>query len=47
VVAEPEAEVRFRTGDREVAVFRDGRAIVFGTSDANEALSLYGKYVGN
>jgi len=39
--------VRFRTGDRDVAVFRDGRAIVFGTSDANEALSLYGKYVGN
>jgi molybdopterin-synthase adenylyltransferase len=39
--------VRFRIGDRDVAVFRDGRAIVFGTSDANEALSLYGKYVGN
>ena len=39
--------VRFRAGDRDVAVFRDGRAIIFGTSDANEALSLYGKYVGN
>jgi adenylyltransferase/sulfurtransferase len=39
--------LRFRAGDRAVAVFRDGRAIVFGTADANEALSLYGKYVGN
>jgi adenylyltransferase/sulfurtransferase len=39
--------VRFRAGDLDVAVFHDGRAIVFGTSDANEALGLYGKYVGN
>jgi adenylyltransferase/sulfurtransferase len=39
--------LRFRAGHHEMAVFRDGRAIVFGTSDANEALSLYGKFVGN
>jgi hypothetical protein len=29
-----------------VVVFRDGRAMVFGTSDPNVALSLYGKYSG-
>ena len=39
--------MRFRAGDRELVVFRDGRAMVFGTSDASEALSLYGKYVAD
>jgi hypothetical protein len=29
-----------------MVVFRDGRAMIFGTSDAKRALSLYGKYVG-
>jgi adenylyltransferase/sulfurtransferase len=38
--------LRFRVDDHEMVVFRDGRAMVFGTSDAKQALSLYGKYVG-
>jgi len=30
----------------DVVVFHDGRAKVFGTSDPNAALSLYGKHIG-
>jgi len=38
--------LRFRADDRDVVVFHDGRAMVFGTSDPKVAMSLYGKYVG-
>jgi molybdopterin-synthase adenylyltransferase len=36
----------FATGEFKVTVFRDGRAIFFGTTDPNKALSLYGTYLG-
>lgn len=39
--------VRFMSGENEVTVFRDGRAIVKGTDDISVARSLYSKYVGN
>ncbi|MFM9905479.1 MAG: ThiF family adenylyltransferase [Pyrinomonadaceae bacterium] len=39
--------VRFMTGDLELAVFRDGRAIVKGTDDMATARGLYAKFVGN
>ena len=38
--------LKFRTDDHDMVVFPDGRAMVFGTSDPNAALSLYGKYIG-
>lgn len=38
--------VRFRSGDNEITVFRDGRAIVKGTDDVALARSLYARYVG-
>jgi molybdopterin/thiamine biosynthesis adenylyltransferase len=38
--------LKFRADDHDVVVFPDGRAMVFGTSDSNAALSLYGKYIG-
>jgi hypothetical protein len=38
--------LKFRADDHDVVVFPDGRAMVFGTSDPNAALSLYGKYIG-
>jgi molybdopterin-synthase adenylyltransferase len=38
--------LKFHAGDHDVVVFHDGRAMVFGTSDPNAALSLYGKYIG-
>jgi len=38
--------LKFRADDHDVVVFHDGRATVFGTSDPNAALSLYGKYIG-
>lgn len=39
--------LKFRAGAHDVVVFRDGRAIVFGISDTDEALRLYGKYIGS
>lgn len=39
--------LRFAVGDREVTVFRDGRAIIKGTHDPSEARTLYAKYVGS
>jgi adenylyltransferase/sulfurtransferase len=41
-----EYAVRFRTGEYEMTVFADGRAIVKGTSDTGVARSLYARYVG-
>ena len=38
--------LRARRGDRTVSVFRDGRAIVEGTSDETEARSLVARVVG-
>lgn len=38
--------LRFRADDHDMVVFPDGRAMVFGTADSKQALSLYGKYVG-
>jgi len=38
--------LKFHADDHDVVVFHDGRAMIFGTSDPKEALSLYGKYIG-
>jgi adenylyltransferase/sulfurtransferase len=38
--------VRFTSGDNEITVFRDGRAIVKGTDDIAVARSLYARYIG-
>ena len=38
--------LKFNADNHDVVVFHDGRAMVFGTSDPNAALSLYGKYIG-
>ncbi len=38
--------VRLKTGDHELTVFADARAIVRGTDDVNVARSLYARYVG-
>jgi adenylyltransferase/sulfurtransferase len=37
----------FRTGDFELMIFQDGRAIIKGTDDEKLARSLYSKYVGH
>lgn len=39
--------LKFCCGQYEMALFRDGRAIVFGTADVRTAKSLYGRYVGS
>lgn len=39
--------LRFTTGEHEVTVFRDGRAIVKGTDDISVARSLYAKFIGS
>jgi adenylyltransferase/sulfurtransferase len=46
-VAANEYLVRFSTGDAQIVVFRDGRAIVKGVTDPAQARSLYAKYVGS
>ncbi|HVF29652.1 MAG TPA: ThiF family adenylyltransferase [Pyrinomonadaceae bacterium] len=38
--------VRFSSGENEITVFRDGRAIVKGTDDVSVARSLYARFVG-
>lgn len=38
--------VKFRCGDYEVALFREGRAIIFGTTDTALARNIYGRYIG-
>jgi adenylyltransferase/sulfurtransferase len=38
--------VRLRTGDYELTIFADARAIVRGTDDVTTARSLYARYVG-
>lgn len=39
--------LRFRAGPCELTLFRDGRAIIKGTSDAAAARALYSRFVGN
>jgi len=39
--------VRLRTGEFELTVFQDARAIIRGTDDMAAARSLYARYVGN
>ncbi len=38
--------LKFHCGEYEIVLFRDGRAIVFGTEDPQVARSLYGRYIG-
>ena len=45
-VKQNEYLVRFTSGENEITVFRDGRAIVKGTDDVSIARSLYARYVG-
>ncbi len=46
-VKQNEYLLRFMSGENEITIFRDGRAIVKGTDDISTARSLYAKYVGN
>ena len=39
--------LRAQVEDFEIALFRDGRGIVRGTRDLNEAQRIYAKYIGN
>lgn len=39
--------VRFTSGNNEVTVFADGRAIIKGIDDVSAARGIYAKYVGN
>jgi adenylyltransferase/sulfurtransferase len=39
--------LRLRTGEYELTVFQDARAIIRGTDDVPTARSLYAKYIGN
>ena len=36
----------FQTGDYEMTVFADGRAIIKGTADPGVARSVYARYIG-
>ena len=45
-VKQNEYLVRFTSGENEITVFRDGRAIIRGTDDISVARSLYARYVG-
>jgi adenylyltransferase/sulfurtransferase len=38
--------LRFSTGNNEITVFRDGRAIINGTDDIATARSLYARFIG-
>ena len=42
-----EFALRFTSGDHELTVFPDGRAIVKGTTDIGVARGIYAKYIGN
>ncbi|HEV8592301.1 MAG TPA: ThiF family adenylyltransferase [Pyrinomonadaceae bacterium] len=45
-VKQNEYLVRFTTGENEMTVFRDGRAIIKGTDDISAARSLYARFIG-
>ncbi len=38
--------IRFKTGKYELNIFKNGRTIIYGTSDKKIARSLYAKYIG-
>jgi adenylyltransferase/sulfurtransferase len=42
-----EFALRFTSGDHEMTVFPDGRAIIKGTTDIGVARGIYSKYIGN
>ena len=46
-VKQNEYLVRFTSGDNEVTVFSDGRAIIKGTDDISAARSLYARFIGS
>ena len=46
-VKQNEYLVRFSSGENEITVFADGRAIIKGTDDVVAARSLYSKFIGN
>ena len=46
-VKQNEYLVRFMSGENEITVFRDGRAIVKGTDDISAARSLYARFIGS
>ena len=39
--------LRFAVDDREMLVFKDGRALINGTDDEKLARSLYARYIGS
>ncbi len=45
-VKQNEYLARFSSGDHEITVFRDARAIIHGTDDISVARSLYAKFIG-
>jgi len=45
-VKQNEYLLRFTSGENEMTVFRDGRAIIKGTDDVSAARSLYARFVG-
>jgi molybdopterin/thiamine biosynthesis adenylyltransferase len=45
-VKQNEYLVRFTTGDTEITVFRDARAIIKGMDDVSAARSIYAKFIG-
>jgi molybdopterin-synthase adenylyltransferase len=45
-VKQNEYLVRFKTGDYEMTIFKDARAIIQGTDEPSIARSLYARYVG-
>lgn len=46
-VKQNEYLVRFTSGENEITVFRDARAIIKGTDDVAAARSLYAKFIGS
>ena len=46
-VKQNEYLVRFTSGENEITVFRDARAIIRGTDDVSIARSLYAKFIGS
>ncbi len=42
-----EFALRFTSGDHEITVFPDGRAIIKGTTDIGVARGIYARYIGN
>ena len=47
IVTQNEFLLRTRIGELDVALFRDGRAIVKGTQDIGEARRVYSRFIGD